>query len=145
MYGFDLFFVCIWLMYVFDISVYLTFLCIWLILCMYLTYSMYMYLTYSAANPSLDAWHGARKFSLSPYLDASAITRRDYEEMGEGYLREHVASNRYFPTNVAVVQKESANWCNRGFRNSMLLITKMKRGIFHCWLLSHQLLAAKQC
>ncbi|CAG5136503.1 unnamed protein product [Candidula unifasciata] len=59
-----------------------------------------------AGNPSLDAWNGARKFSLSPYLNVSSITRQDYEEMGEGYLREHVASNRYFPTCAAIVQKE---------------------------------------
>ncbi|KAH9503315.1 Nuclear actin-protein involved in chromatin remodeling [Bulinus truncatus] len=58
------------------------------------------YNIYLAGNPSLDAWNGARKFALSPLLASSSITRKDYEEMGEGYFREHVASNKYFPTPI---------------------------------------------
>ncbi|KAK6979828.1 actin-related protein 5 [Biomphalaria glabrata] len=58
------------------------------------------YNIFKAGNPSLDAWNGARKFALSPFLASSSITRKDYEEMGDGYLREHVASNRYFPTPI---------------------------------------------
>ncbi|CAL1546496.1 unnamed protein product [Lymnaea stagnalis] len=58
------------------------------------------YKIFSAANPSLDAWNGARKFALSPYFTSSSITRKDYDEMGEGYLREHIASNKYYPTPV---------------------------------------------
>jgi len=53
-----------------------------------------------AGSPSLDAWHGARKFALSNHLAAGSITRAQYEEMGEGYLREHVASNRWIPTPI---------------------------------------------
>ncbi|XP_041369195.1 actin-related protein 5-like [Gigantopelta aegis] len=59
--------------------------------------------TYSvsiAKNPSLDAWYGARKFALSPQLTAYCMTRADYTEMGEGYFREHCASNRFYPTPV---------------------------------------------
>lgn len=51
-----------------------------------------------AKNPILDAWYGARKFSLSPLLTSSSITRAEYEEKGGEYLKEHCASNRYFPT-----------------------------------------------
>ncbi|XP_059148881.1 actin-related protein 5-like isoform X2 [Physella acuta] len=58
------------------------------------------YNIFSAANPSLDAWYGARKFALSPQFANSCITRKEYEEMGEGYFREHVASNKYFPTPI---------------------------------------------
>ncbi|KAK3728451.1 hypothetical protein RRG08_017251 [Elysia crispata] len=55
------------------------------------------YQIFCAANPSLDAWHGARQMALNPqWLAESAITRQDYEEQGEGYLAEHWTSNRYF-------------------------------------------------
>ncbi|XP_050415648.1 actin-related protein 5 [Patella vulgata] len=57
---------------------------------------------YKAANPSLDAWLGARKWSLSPYLKSSCIRREDYNEMGEGYIKEHLLSNQFFPTPILV-------------------------------------------
>ncbi|XP_005091585.1 actin-related protein 5 [Aplysia californica] len=63
------------------------------------------YNVFCAANPSLDAWNGARKFAMSPLLTAGSITRKDYEEMGEGYLREHVAANKYFPNPLPAAQK----------------------------------------
>lgn len=53
-----------------------------------------------AGNPLMDAWTGAHLWSQSTDLSQVSITRKDYEEMGEGYLREHRASNRYFPTPV---------------------------------------------
>jgi len=59
----------------------------------------------SAEIPSLDAWRGARKFSLSSHLKSGSILRQDYEEMGEGYLAEHTASNRYFPSPVLDASK----------------------------------------
>lgn len=49
-------------------------------------------------NPILDAWYGARKFALSPLFTTRSITRAEYEEKGGEYLKEHWASNRYFPT-----------------------------------------------
>ncbi|XP_048245169.1 actin-related protein 5-like isoform X1 [Haliotis rufescens] len=55
-----------------------------------------------AGNPSLDSWLGARKWALSPHLSSCSITRGEYEEMGEGYLREHFASNKFIPTPVLV-------------------------------------------
>lgn len=53
-----------------------------------------------AGSPSLDAWRGARKFASSPHLTKGSTTRAQYEEMGEGYLSEHVASNRWVPTPI---------------------------------------------
>ncbi|XP_014776303.1 actin-related protein 5 [Octopus bimaculoides] len=57
---------------------------------------------YRAADPILDAWHGARQWALSPLVHSCSVTRAMYEEMGGEYLIEHVASNRYFPTPVLV-------------------------------------------
>ncbi|GFR82480.1 actin-related protein 5-like [Elysia marginata] len=77
------------------------------------------YQIFCAANPSLDAWRGARRMALNPqWLGESAITRQDYDEKGEGYLREHGASNHYFaspspsgssatPATVAVTPSQS--------------------------------------
>lgn len=60
------------------------------------------YQIFCAANPSLDAWRGARRLALNPqWLAESSITRQDYEEKGEGYLAEHGASNRYFLSPVS--------------------------------------------
>lgn len=53
---------------------------------------------YRAADPILDSWYGARQWALSPLVHTSSVTRAMYEEMGGEYLKEHVASNRYFPT-----------------------------------------------
>lgn len=53
---------------------------------------------YTASNPLLDAWHGARKLAVSPNLAEHSMTLVDYEEKGGEYLREHCASNRYVPT-----------------------------------------------
>ncbi|KAL8612784.1 hypothetical protein ACOMHN_033454 [Nucella lapillus] len=53
-----------------------------------------------AGNPVLDGWMGARQWARSPQLAESSITRPEYQEMGEGYLREHRASNTFFPTPV---------------------------------------------
>lgn len=53
---------------------------------------------YTASDPILDAWHGARKWSLLPDLAQRSIPLSDYEEKGGDYLREHCSSNRYIPT-----------------------------------------------
>eukprot|EP00795_Rhopilema_esculentum_P010676 gene10676-19428_t len=52
-----------------------------------------------AENPELDAWLGAREWvqSLSNLSEVS-VTRSDYEECGEGFLREHKCSNIFFQT-----------------------------------------------
>uniref|UniRef100_A0A1B0GLC5 Actin-related protein 5 n=1 Tax=Lutzomyia longipalpis TaxID=7200 RepID=A0A1B0GLC5_LUTLO len=51
-----------------------------------------------AQNPALDAWLGARNFSQQDDFARNSVTKREYEEFGGEYLKEHVASNRYFPT-----------------------------------------------
>ncbi|XP_052581492.1 actin-related protein 5 isoform X3 [Peromyscus californicus insignis] len=51
-----------------------------------------------ASNPVLDAWYGARDWALDHLEDGGAwVTRKDYEEKGGEYLKEHCASNTYVP------------------------------------------------
>ncbi|XP_055625059.1 actin-related protein 5 [Toxorhynchites rutilus septentrionalis] len=49
-------------------------------------------------NPTLDGWKGASKFATSEVFKKSLITRQTYDECGGEYLKEHPASNVYFPT-----------------------------------------------
>ncbi|VDL96001.1 unnamed protein product [Schistocephalus solidus] len=50
-----------------------------------------------AADPSLDAWHGARKWSLTAMeKDVGFTTRSQYEECGLEYLVENEISNRFY-------------------------------------------------
>ncbi|XP_069608437.1 actin-related protein 5 [Ranitomeya imitator] len=49
-----------------------------------------------AAHPVLDAWQGASEWALQNLeKEEGWISRKEYEEMGGEYLKEHVASNRY--------------------------------------------------
>nr|XP_031543689.1 actin-related protein 5 [Vicugna pacos] len=51
-----------------------------------------------ASNPVLDAWYGARDWALDHLDDEDVwITKKEYEEKGGGYLKEHCASNVYVP------------------------------------------------
>ncbi|KAG7312213.1 hypothetical protein JYU34_001682 [Plutella xylostella] len=50
----------------------------------------------TAADPSLDAWYGARDFAGSNEFEHWCISKEDYYEMGGEYLREHHASNKYY-------------------------------------------------
>ncbi|XP_012866077.1 PREDICTED: actin-related protein 5 [Dipodomys ordii] len=51
-----------------------------------------------ALNPVLDAWYGAREWALDHLEDNGAwVTRKEYEEKGGEYLKEHCASNIYVP------------------------------------------------
>uniref|UniRef100_A0A5F7ZVL0 Actin-related protein 5 n=2 Tax=Macaca TaxID=9539 RepID=A0A5F7ZVL0_MACMU len=51
-----------------------------------------------ASNPVLDAWYGARDWALDHLDDNEVwITRKEYEEKGGEYLKEHRASNIYVP------------------------------------------------
>ncbi|XP_038605969.1 actin-related protein 5 [Tachyglossus aculeatus] len=51
-----------------------------------------------ASNPILDAWHGARDWALEHMNHEEGwITRKDYEEKGGEYLKEHAASNVHVP------------------------------------------------
>lgn len=53
---------------------------------------------YLSANPSLDAWHGAQKWSMQAAQTSFAgfTTKQDYEECGLDYLSENSISNRYY-------------------------------------------------
>lgn len=62
-----------------------------------------------ANNPSLDGWKGASKFANSEAFKKSLIDRRTYDECGGDYLKDHPASNYYFPTPSNVELAESFN------------------------------------
>lgn len=51
-----------------------------------------------ASSPILDAWYGARDWAVE-YMNREEgwISRKDYEEKGGEYLKEHCASNVYVP------------------------------------------------
>ncbi|KAF6087267.1 actin related protein 5 [Phyllostomus discolor] len=54
-----------------------------------------------ASNPVLDAWYGARDWALDHLDDDSVwVTRKEYEEKGGEYLKEHSASNIYVPIHL---------------------------------------------
>ncbi|KFQ58768.1 Actin-related protein 5, partial [Pelecanus crispus] len=51
-----------------------------------------------ASSPVLDAWYGARDWAVEHMTrEEGWITRKDYEEKGGEYLKEHCASNVYVP------------------------------------------------
>jgi actin-related protein 5 len=56
---------------------------------------------WSAEDAMLDTWRGASLFSTQADFQTHCITRAEYLEMGEGYLREHSCSNRYYATPLA--------------------------------------------
>lgn len=55
-----------------------------------------------AKDPALDAWRGAAMFAEKggEEFAKACITKAEYEEMGNGYLKEHAFSNRFFPTPI---------------------------------------------
>ncbi|XP_060598270.1 actin-related protein 5-like [Ruditapes philippinarum] len=57
---------------------------------------------FTADDPSLDAWLGARQWITSSGIGNVWITRAEYQEKGGDYLKEHIASNRYLPHPVLV-------------------------------------------
>lgn len=56
-----------------------------------------------ASNPNFDAWQGAKDFANSTEFKNSELTKNDYLEFGGEYLKEHYASNQYFPTPAPIV------------------------------------------
>ncbi|KAI5704017.1 hypothetical protein M8J75_001135 [Diaphorina citri] len=50
-----------------------------------------------AENPELDAWSGARQFSLSENFHDFAVTQSDYQEKGGEFFRVHPCSNKFEP------------------------------------------------
>lgn len=51
-----------------------------------------------ADSPAMDAWLGAKQFTLDNNLKNVSITREMYEEYGGDYLKPHAVSNRFFET-----------------------------------------------
>ncbi|XP_046989142.1 actin-related protein 5 isoform X1 [Schistocerca americana] len=62
-----------------------------------------------AVDPALDPWYGARDFAASELLKEALVSRQDYEERGGEFLREHAASNPFFPSPTAVSAGESSS------------------------------------
>ncbi|OAD52191.1 Actin-related protein 5 [Eufriesea mexicana] len=48
-----------------------------------------------AKNTSIDAWYGARDFGLSGNLPEFLVSKKEYEEKGGEYFKEHSTSNTY--------------------------------------------------
>jgi actin-related protein 5 len=57
-------------------------------------------------NPSLDAWYGAKEFANLKNLSDFWITGKMYAEMGGEYLKEHSASNKFYPTPMALATEK---------------------------------------
>lgn len=53
------------------------------------------FFVYSASDPVLDTWLGARDFANSEVFHESCISRKEYFEKGGEYLKEHQLSNLY--------------------------------------------------
>lgn len=55
-----------------------------------------------AEDPMLDAWRGAALFAEQggESFDKACISKAEYEEMGNGYLKEHAFGNLFFPTPI---------------------------------------------
>ncbi|XP_036333793.1 actin-related protein 5 isoform X1 [Rhagoletis pomonella] len=51
---------------------------------------------YAAQSPELDAWIGAKDFAHSNVFSDSLSSKKDYEEKGSDYFKEHSYSNRYY-------------------------------------------------
>lgn len=56
-----------------------------------------------ANDASVDGWRGAQMFANSPIVSEYQITKEMYMEMGGDYLKEHFASNCYYPTPAPIV------------------------------------------
>ncbi|KAL2101971.1 hypothetical protein ACEWY4_003732 [Coilia grayii] len=55
-----------------------------------------------ASRPAVDAWYGAREWTLQHPPGAEGwISRQDYEEKGGEYLSEHCASNIFIPMTIS--------------------------------------------
>ncbi|KOC60709.1 Actin-related protein 5 [Habropoda laboriosa] len=48
-----------------------------------------------AKNTSIDAWYGARDFGLNGNLPEYLVSKKEYEDKGGEYLKEHSTSNTY--------------------------------------------------
>lgn len=48
-----------------------------------------------ASDPSLDSWRGMAHWATTPDFKQSSVTKREYEEMGSEYMKEHGLGNCY--------------------------------------------------
>lgn len=55
-----------------------------------------------AKDPILDAWRGAARFAEmgGEVFGNACISKAEYEEMGNGYLKEHAFGNVFYPTPI---------------------------------------------
>ncbi|GAB0087989.1 Actin-related protein 5 [Sergentomyia squamirostris] len=57
-----------------------------------------------ANNPTLDAWLGACGFTKDTEIFTKAsVSKKEYDEFGGEYFKEHSAGNKYFPTPPAPI------------------------------------------
>jgi len=64
---------------------------------------------YQARDPLLDAWRGAALLASSKeQLVAASMSRREWEEMGPEYFKEHALSNFYYQTPPMPTERELA-------------------------------------
>ncbi|XP_029468681.1 actin-related protein 5 [Rhinatrema bivittatum] len=62
-----------------------------------------------ASNPIMDAWYGARDWALEHMnREEGWVTRKDYEEKGGEYLKEHCTSNPYIPLSLPKLAPRTA-------------------------------------
>lgn len=56
----------------------------------------------TAKDPVLDAWRGAARFAEigGKVFKEACITKAEYEEMGNGYIKEHAFGNVFYPTPI---------------------------------------------
>ena len=47
-----------------------------------------------SVQPQLDGWLGARAFACSDALKAGSMTKKEYQEHGSAFYKEHMFSNR---------------------------------------------------
>jgi len=67
---------------------------------------------FKATDPELDAWKGARNFMNNQSNSNFFITKRDYEECGPDYFKEHFCSN-YFPNYNMTKLDEKSDYPNK--------------------------------
>lgn len=49
-------------------------------------------------DPAYSGWIGARNWWITEDRTSSALTKKDYDEFGGEFLREHSLSNKFYPT-----------------------------------------------
>lgn len=49
-------------------------------------------------NPAYSSWIGARNWWTAADRTSAAITKKEYDEHGGDFLREHSLSNTFYPT-----------------------------------------------